>query len=253
MAILNVFCDESGKFHDKTVISFCGLSASLETLQKFESKWKELLRMHHIESLKMSGALKAHRGLSDVIPKQSTNERSEALKPFAACVGEHLEFGLSMAVNVGAYRRTKQDVKRRVGGGDDPFYFAFLRVILGFANGANGRNISLVCDDDQGTAENCLKLYRKLRNMPDDNLQTLSAITFADDRVFPALQAADMLSGLIRLEAGKRFFEGRNDYGPLLEYMTEDRGRKYTQWGFLFVGEREMAKIELSWAKQLNG
>lgn len=251
MAVISVFCDESGKFHDKSIVSFCGLSASSETLQKFESKWGELLRRHEIKHFKVSEALKAHRELSRIIPAQTVEERANALRPFAACIGENYELGISIAVNVEAFKRTKQHIKKQVSGGDDPFYLAFLRVVLEFARRSDNANVSIVCDDDQETAPNCLRLYRKLRNMEDEDLQRLSSITFADDRVFPALQAADMLSGLVRLEAGRQLLSERNEYVSLTDYMVQWRGPMYTQWGFRLVGEREMAKVELSFKNRM--
>lgn len=251
MAILSIYCDESGKFNDKKVISFCGLSATRATFDKFETRWQELLKRHGIAVLKASEAFNPARPLSSAIPRQEAPERVKSLEPFAACVSENFEFGLAMAVNVEAYRQTRQDVKRRIGGGDDPFYFAFLRVVTEFLDQDHDRHVSLVCDDDQSTARNCLGLYRRLKNMGDAKFRRLSSIAFADDSVFVALQAADMLSGLIRLEAGRRFFDEPFPFKPLAEYLCLPRGPQYTQWGFVFAGQREMARLDLAFKVEM--
>jgi predicted DNA-binding protein YlxM (UPF0122 family) len=252
MAILSAFFDESGKFHDKKVISLSALCTTDETLTHFHDKWQELLSRCKLQYLKASEALKEDLSLSEVLPKQSVSERIEALKPFAACIGEKLESATTMAVNVDAFQRTKEHVKKQISGGDNPYYFSFLRVVLACTERANGANISLIFDDDQETAENCFKLYRRLKNLEESWRDRFCAITFADDRVFSALQAADMVSGLFRLEGENRFFNKPYKYLPLLEYMTQDRGPTRTAWGFMFVGDIAMAKIEMAWGKTLG-
>lgn len=255
MAVLSVFCDESGKFRDQTIISFSAVWVTLETLERFENKWRELLRRHELKPFKISDAVKSHRPYG-IIPSQSEAERIKALNPFAACIGENFEYGIEMAVNVEAFRRTNQDVKKRIAGGDDPFYFAFLRVLLAVMERVGGEKVAFVCDDDQETAANCLSLYRRLKNMngsPElESLKDISAITFADDEVFLPLQASDVVAGLARMEAGRQFLGERYGYGPLFGYMIQDRGPMYTKWGFVFAGERNMARIEQAWGNSVD-
>src|SRR5689334_5634926 len=86
MAVVSVFFDESGKFRDKKVISLCGLFATESAIGRFQEKWGELLRRSNLPFLKASQALRAHRELSNIIPRQSVENRIEALKPFAACI-----------------------------------------------------------------------------------------------------------------------------------------------------------------------
>ena len=248
MGLISVFFDESGKFRDKRVVSLAGLFANEQTVGRFSSKWQELLRRHNLPYFKASQAWRAHRAMSDVIPKQSPGERLEALKPFAACIGENFEFALAVTVNVEAFQRTKDHIKKAISGGDDPFYFSFLKILMAALERSNGARLSLVCDDDQHTAFNCFKLYRRVKNSDNEAWRIkLSAITFADDKSFPALQAADMVSGLFRREGARRFFGEPYDYFPLIAYMAEDRGPMMTQWGNAFVGELAMAKIDMAW------
>ena len=257
MAIMSFYCDESGKFHDKKVVSFCGVSGIPDTIHRFEEKWQELLRRHELSYLKMSEALNSNLPLSAKIPSQTIAQRIEALKPFAACIGENFEHAIAMCVGVEAFSRTKEHVKNQIAGGKNPFYFSFLNVMLACIQRAGGNSVSLICDDDQETAKNCLYLYRKVKNLGREKeefrpLASLSAITFADDAIFSPLQAADMVSGLFRLEGGSRLLNEKYDYLRLLEYMVEDRGPLRTNWGFIFQGERKMARIEMSWGSQIK-
>ena len=44
MAIIFAYFDESGKYHDKKVVTFCGVCASASKIQSFEDDWNSLLR-----------------------------------------------------------------------------------------------------------------------------------------------------------------------------------------------------------------
>jgi hypothetical protein len=249
MAIVRSFyCDESGKFLDKRVTTFCGLCASTSALERFENRWKEQLRRAELPYLTMKEALQADRKLSPVIPKQSIKERIEVLKPFAACLAETFEFGVVMAVKVEAFRRMSGRVKRQVSGGENPVYFSFLNSMLLVGRHAlDDDKVSMICDDDQQTAETFLGLYRRLKNFPEADCQKFCSITFADDMVFSPLQAADMLASLARMQSELEFYGKPYDYEPLFEYLAEREGPKYIRWAIGFFGESKFAKLEFNW------
>jgi hypothetical protein len=206
MAILSSYWDESGKFEDNNVISFCGLCLSPSKIERFEEEWRELLRRNGLPYLKTSDALREDRSLSDLVPAQSVSERIEVLKPFVSCLTEKFELGVAIAVNVEAFRRTKEHIKRQISGGEDPFYLAYLTAIAHFANYRQSSDpVALVFDDDEKTAKHCLTLYRKMKIEDADFRAALASITFADDRAYLPLQAADLLAGLVRLQSGFEF------------------------------------------------
>lgn len=249
MAIINVYSDESGKFLDTKVISFCGLCASSNGLDRFEERWREALRRTQLSFLTMKDALRAHKQLSPVVPAQSVRERIEVLKPFAACLAETMELGVAIAVNIEAFRRTAPDIKREIAGSENPNFFAFLNGMLAVAkHGSEEDRISLICDDDQESAENYLRLYRRLKNLPDPPYQRLCSITFADDRVFLALQAADMLASLVRLQSDYEFYGKQCEYEPLFAYLAERNAPKYIRWAVAFIGEMHMSRVEMNWS-----
>jgi len=249
MAIIrSLYCDESGKFLDKKVITFCGLCASPSALDKFEDRWNQELRRTGLHYLTMKEALQADKELGPLIPKQSIKERIEVLKPFAACLVETFEFGVVIAVNVEAFRRTADQIKRETSGGENPIYFSFINSMLQVGKHAlDDDKVSLICDDDQGTAERFLKLYRRLKNIPEADCRKFCSITFADDITFAPLQAADMLASLARIQSDFEFYGTPYDYQPLFEYLAEPRGPAYIRWAVGFIGERKMAKLELNW------
>jgi len=247
MAIFNSYWDESGKFKDQKVVSFCGLCLPLVKLDTFEVRWKELLRRRDLPYLKATDALNPRRPLSSAIPAQTVRDRIEALKPFASCIADCFELGVALAVNVGAFNRTRDHIKKRISGGEDPFLMAFSLAMATFAYYRRERDsVAVIFDDDEGTAGNCLKLYRRMRTKELAYHGVFASITFADDQVYMPLQASDLLAALIRREAERRFFGKRFDYEPLFAHMVEPRGDGSIRWRAGFIGEQSMAKIELS-------
>ena len=94
----------------------------------------------------------------------------------------------------------------------------------------------MICDDDEQTAINCFKFYRKVRIVNATSRQRLAAITFADDKSFRALQAADMLSSLMRLDTYRQFY----DYKPLFDHLTKPRRPSFIQWKVGYYGKMEL-------------
>jgi hypothetical protein len=247
MAILNSFWDESGKFKDHKVVSFCGVCAAKFRLEKFEEVWNSLLARNQIPYLTMKEVLRTTRKISPSIPAQSVNERIECLKPFARCIFENLELGIVMAVDVEGYNAMTPKAKRPIGGSDDPFYVAFLRGIMEVSRYAQGDNrVALICDDDEKTAELCYRYYRRVRIVNHTAHNALAAITFADDKSFPALQAADMVASLSRLEAYRRFYRRFYDYKPLFDYLADNHGASSIQWRPVFVDKGKFAELSIS-------
>jgi hypothetical protein len=252
MAILSSYWDESGKFKDHKVISFCGLCASSSKLEKFEENWKELLRRNDLSRLKVSDALNAHHQLSPIIPAQTVRERIDALKPFVSCLIQWFELGVAVGIGVEAFQRTAEHLKKRISGGKNPFYLAFKTALILFADYRKADDsIVIVFDDDEETAKHCLNLYRKMK-IEDTSLRSVFAsITFADDQAFLPLQAADLLAGLVRLQCDFEFSGTPYDYQPLFEYLAEIRGQGFIRLQPYFIGEQGMARIELvEWKKR---
>ncbi len=228
MAVFQAFLDESGKFKDHKVVSFCGLAAEVGRMRQFSDEWERLLRRYELPSLTMKRALRINVKLSPQIKAQSPQERIEALKPFADCIREYAEVGIAIAIDVDAYSALSVEAKKRLGGSDDPHYLAFMQGVLGVIKYIpDGDKISIVCDDDESTALNCYKLYRRMCRIEQSARESLVALTFANDDVFVPLQAADFISSLVRYEAHRRFNGKRYDFLPLLRHLTAPPSMKW--------------------------
>src|SRR6267142_3593096 len=130
MAIISFFCDESGKHKDHPVVTFCGVAASQPKLQQLDDAWNSLLRQNGLADLHMKRASDYSRRLSDKIPKQTLEERIEALKPFADCINDHLEFGLIQAWDVKGFFALSDTARQKLGDAKDPYFTAFARGII---------------------------------------------------------------------------------------------------------------------------
>jgi hypothetical protein len=107
--------------------------------------------------------------------------------------------------------------------GSDPIFTAFLVTMLQLLKDIPPQNhFSFICDDEEEAAIHMFKLYRRVKLIVPGARDTLAAISFADDRFLFGLQAADIVSSLMRQEAGKKFFGIDYDFAPLFLALSEE-------------------------------
>jgi hypothetical protein len=242
VGILHGYFDESGKV-DKPVVAFCGFIATASKIQPFEDDWNSILRGYEMGALHMSKAFNANLPLSPKIRKQSFAERIETLKPFADCIRKHFEYGVAIAVDVAAYQGLSKNSRNSLGGSENPHYLAFMQGIAALLHHVREDDcVSFICDDDAETAWNCYQFYRRIRKISEDARKHFISISFAEDDSFPALQAADLLSSLTRMEARYLFFKTPYDYKELFNYLTAPQ--PLFNWGTGFWDKRKLAVWE---------
>ena len=215
--VIYAYFDESGKFQRHDVVAFGGICSDLQQLEKFDKLWRRELRKAKITAFKMNAALRNDVALSPAIPAQTVRERIKALTPFALCIRDHAEHCLGLSIDVKAFSELPKVARHVLGSVDDPHYVMFLRTLTHLLDYAPGDRLSLVCDDEEQTAEPCYKYYRRVKKVYQPDGARLAGIGFADDEAFSALQAADMMASLVRLEAQRRFFGQSFDYRELIE------------------------------------
>lgn len=161
---------------------------------------------------------------SHKVKADTPKERADALIPFADCVNNHLIFGIGQALDVAGFNGLPKGTRAGLGSPTDPGYVAFARAILELITFfQQDDKICLVCDHDNETASHFFSHYKGLRRAHPIVQKMTISIAFADDKYFPALQAADMFAYLMRLEAKKQFFRDFYDYRQLLLYMVEQK------------------------------
>lgn len=241
MAIIHAFCDESGKHHADPIISFVALCAPLARAKQFTDAWEGILRHYHMDSLHMVDAIRPGKRMGN-IPTQSMTERMEALKPFADCINQHLEFGLMITWEVAGWREWSELTRRSLGDANNPYYMNFLRGLLEIVKYIrHDDRLSIVCDDDLETAWLCYQHYRAAREKMPKIYRRTMAITFADDRHCPAVQAADMVALLVRHEARYRFFKQDYEFRDLFDYLATLRAPPSMQW-YVNWGDKKQLK-----------
>lgn len=245
MAIWQAYFDESGKQSDHPLIAIGCVFAPPGKIEQFNAEWIALLRQSGLSDFHMVRAREHFRSWGN-IPKQTIDQRIEEIKPFADCIGENLELGLIQAWDVKGFKAIPSEFIAKVGNMRDPYYLAFVRALMELIDYVQeGDALSLICDHDIETAWECYRHYQGVRKAYDEVRKKTVSISFANDKHFPALQAADLVAWLTRHEARSQFYKMRNDWAPLFSWMVRDRGLGKIRWLKMFADE-ESAKGSLS-------
>jgi hypothetical protein len=245
MAMFHAYFDESGKKSDHPVVTFSGVCVMQSKLDAFDAAWNTLLHQYGLRSLHMARASRLSEKHGDKMPRhQSADQRMDTLLPFADCINEHLEMGLIQAWDVAGFNALSAEAKRGIGSPDDPYYIAFSRGLTELDDYTQPDDrISLICDDDVMTALDCHRHYRGMGNAYPKLRQKMVALTFANDEYFPALQAADMVAFLSRLEAKAQFYGDRYSFRRLFDYLRRERGPGKMIWKYLFANESMIRQL----------
>lgn len=245
MAFLYAYFDESGKKGDHPVVTFTGVCISQARLQGFDDAWNALLHQYGLQSLHMAKASRLNEHNGPKMPRhQSVDGRTDALSPFADCINEHFEIGLMQALDVKGFNSLTDAAKKGLGSPDDPYYLAFARGLLEIVNYVHENDrVCLICDDDAETAWPCYSHYRAIRRVEPEVRRKTASLSFADDEYFPALQAADMVAFLSRLEAKRRFYDDYYMYVKLFNHTVKQRGGNRTTWKMMFADEEKLKDL----------
>lgn len=250
MGIIHSFFDESGKYQDHNIVALCGFGASPSQLKAFDEQWENQLRRTGMDALHWVKARRNGKALSRKIGPQKLKDRINELKPFADCINDYLGLGVASAFAVTGYTSFAPESKQLLGGSDNPFYVQFLHIVGLLANYAKANeSITMTCDEDEETAWNCYRLYRRVKELEPKSGKRLAAITFANDLYFPALQAADMLSFLCREQARFQFDGIRYEYQEFFRYLTDSRGTSSVEWQVIFKNNEDLKQLETLLAK----
>ncbi len=256
MAMIYFYCDESGKHKTHPVITVTGVGVSKDRHEKFDREWEALLRAYELNELHMSRVSDLSQRIGHMMPSnQPINDRMETLIPFADCINQTMEYGLVQAWDVKAYAQLTLDVKRVLGGANDPYFMAFVRGALEIVDHVREKDrVLFVCDDDLTSAWDTYLHYRAVRNAHDQFRKKSVGITFADSEHFPALQAADMLAFLTRMEARSQFYRIANDWKRLYDYVTVPPRERagIIQWHYMFADEQTLRNLAQSMLESIE-
>jgi hypothetical protein len=242
LMLVNAYFDESGKYKDHDLVCFGGVSSYQKDFVEFGDEWARLLHKNGLKILSCKDALKSHLPLGKKNDALGIEKRTEALLPFIACVRKHLQVITGIAFDAKSFRQLPSHVFQALG--TDPNYVAFMRSLLRVLEFTpDGDHISIVCDDEEETAWTFYKLYRRVKKVWPGARKKLIALTFGDDAFMFALQASDVVSSLMRLEARFELFNEPYDYRPLFEALSQQpdlRHEKLWDLGIAIVNQSTM-------------
>jgi hypothetical protein len=222
--VYQFFCDESGKYQKNPLTTFCGVLASEDRLKKFDRAWEDLLQSYDLDALHMKEASRLLESSgSRLLKGQTLDERTDLLIPFADCINEHLNRGFLIAADVRGYNSLNWTVKQALGGSHDPYFLSFIVGMMELRKHiSEDDRIALIADDDIDTAWDLYLHYRAVGKPYYEVQRAMVSLAFANDRLFPALQAADMIAFLTRYQAEEDFYKVPNIWKRLFtRLMTE--------------------------------
>jgi uncharacterized protein DUF3800 len=256
MAIIQWFCDEGGKYQKNAVVSLSGLTVSPHRLALFNDEWEALLRSYELTSVHMRVLADVYSAHGPKMPRdQTVDQRTEALLPFADCINRHLEVGIMEAWDVNGYASISTAARNCLGGSADPHYLCFVRTILETVTHLREKEtVHIVFDDDLLKAWDGYLHYRAVCKTLPEIKKRCSAVTFARDDDYPALQAADMVAFLARLEANSRFFGTPNEWSRLFKYLITEPNPNVglMRWYSLFLDEKGFLELAAKQSKPID-
>jgi hypothetical protein len=210
MAFIQAFFDESGKYQQNKVVSFCGFADS--DWGRFQDEWLYLLRHHRIPHL--------HLSKDDL---KATASRMKMYERFMRVIKTTVAKGFGIAVHVPAFMAMHRVARASLR--NDPHYMAFytvLRDVVKYASILPDPTVSIVCDDEPSKACECYKQYDVMRQNIEqsENRKVLKSIAFADAKYYIQLQAADLYSWVCRAESLYQFFGDNYSLRELLPHFS---------------------------------
>jgi hypothetical protein len=210
------FIDDSGDFGGVGFFCLAGYIALDAGWDAFVPEWRRLLAKHKLDVLKTSDFLTGE-GIYRA-RKESYDQRAEIVRQFVGCVRKHVLCGFAVGVDGRAYRDILEPYPKHVAAAP----FCLERLL----SRVHRRVVEWEMDDEpvrmtfDDSEKDSPKLY-------------VASISFADDRFFLPLQAADLLGCAITQERRK----GAGGWGPespfhMLPFSAED-----PTYGIPFVQE----------------
>ena len=236
------FIDESGKFRDHKVICIGCVAGFNQHVDDFAHEWGRLLQLNGMKNFHTNRSLKHHVTLGTKNDALGIEKRIHALLPFIACIRKNLEVAMGCWVDVKAFKSLPSHFFKVFG--DDPSYMAFVRTMLQIVDFIPDRDgLVLVCDEDEETAVQFYRLYRRVKRVMPKVRSKLNAISFCDDNYVFGVQASDFIASLVRLDASARRDKKKGEYRRLFEVLTAPPERHERIW-YCGVGKGDKGSLQ---------
>lgn len=226
---VSAFIDESGKFRDHKIISIGCVAGFNEHVEDFAQEWGRLLALNGMKAFHASKAFKHHVPLGTKQTALGLENRTEALLPFVRCIRKYLGVAIGCWIDVKVFNNLPSHFFQVFG--RDPSYMAFVRTLLQIVDFAPDTDrVVLVCDEDEETALAFYRLYRRIKKLIPDVKRKVAAVSFCDDTHIFAVQAADLVAGMVRLDALSRRDKKKHQYRKLFKAFTANPEKHERIW-----------------------
>lgn len=218
MPHLYAYCDESGKHHEHRIVVFNALVSSFQKWERFSRLWALLLARYGLNEFHATAALEYSRPYGSMKPG-TADMRAQDVLPFVRLIVESIDLGVVAAIDVAAYKLPKLHAMR-LNISDDPHYFAFyvaISEIMRYRRVLPDHSVGLILDDDEEKAVPVYKFLSRMRKANEEAHRRITSICFMDDRSSPQVQAADLFTYLLRIDAQRRFLGKEHRYPTLCE------------------------------------
>lgn len=201
MAVLQAFFDESGKFHDKTAVSFAGCIGFRKDIEYLSDRWTRVLNDNCVAYISTSEAMCYRNEFRGWTTREA--ERDELLLSLAKIGRQYLCGFIGWSMTSEKFRSLPEFQRF---GLTDPAYMGFeacVNVAVDQAQKNSRHVVDFYCDLSEQYSNKCVTLFNKIRVRRPDVKRVIRSITFADETQFPPLQLADMYAYCMReLESG---------------------------------------------------
>ena len=218
VAFFQVALDGSGTLGQHSAIAYGGFIAERKQWSALTDPWVGILERHGLSYFKMAEAMKWHGEFKHKYSEwgDERENRRDGLIDDLASLAVRYEFkpaGMFADARLLGEQGRVTDKKVEL----------FKRTIRSLLTHVpDGQNVTLICDEELDIEFTIRKWVKSLRRDKGDNIAPIVGICYMDDRVFPAIQLADMLAWLLR-ERGERLIKtGDDSLHPILAKLKQD-------------------------------
>jgi hypothetical protein len=225
----HVYVDESGKLGKSDYTSSCGYVSHISEWQRFAQEW-ENCRFHwgvppiHMAAIMFPERDKEWLEIQRKWGSQWERKRDEMLAELCMivrhshvnCVGAVVDSGHFKAMQDSEFKKAAKN----------PLYLAFHELVMSAIEEtekvSSEVEIGLILDDDQDYSIGCYRLLNDLKLQFPKVKKRIASMCFVDDRIYPGVQAADVIAYEARRLMVERKSNPEFPPSPLFVALTMD-------------------------------
>ncbi len=203
MAHFYIYGDESGKLAQSDLTSFCGYVGHASECERVMMEWNNCRFGWGVPPLHMRCVMYPERDKTGEWPAIKADwgplwekKRDAMLRDFGAILRDSHLAAAGCVVDAAHFRLMPDSEWKRET--RDPVFIGFHTLLMESLDKidriSTALSVSIIVDDDEQYAMECYKLLNQLRALFPRVRDRISAITFGNDREYPALQMADMIA-----------------------------------------------------------